>query len=96
MSSENIDVLIARVKIETDWDRWRAGWMEVFSARGHSPVLDEDGNPDLFVTSPNGHNGPGCITCGWTTCMHCCAVDRIPSCNVNPPSVPGPSSGERT
>lgn len=78
--SEPIDTLIQRVKAETDYDRHRTGWLEVFRARGHTPVLDEDGEVDIFVTNPNGHNGPGCVTCEWTRCMHCCTVDQIPEC----------------
>lgn len=95
MSAAETEKLIQEVKAETDWDHWNMGWLAVFRARGHDPVLDSDGDVDLFVTNPNGHNGPGCKTRGWTRCMHCCAVDQIPSCTVNQASVPGPT-GERS
>ena len=58
-------------------------WMEEFRAKGHEPILNDDGDGgglDLFVTSHGFHNGPGCKKCGWTGCMHCIRSEKIPEC----------------
>lgn len=81
------------VKIEKgmDFDAWGAAWHELARERGH--VLKADGDyVDNFVTSGGYCNGPGCIKCGWSECMHCdWEGKKIPMCTaVTPP----PSNSE--
>ncbi len=38
--------------------------------RGHTPIMKDD-ELDMFVMDIAYHNGPGCSTCGWSTCWHC-------------------------
>lgn len=62
------------------FDEYREGWFDAFKAAGHTPVTDEDGDVDTFVTDSGLHNGPGCKTCGWSDCMHCRSASNIPAC----------------
>lgn len=54
-------------------------WIEAMRAKGHSPCM-EDGRVDIFVMDSGFHNGPGCITCGESWCMHCTAPENIEPC----------------
>jgi hypothetical protein len=69
-----------------DSEDWQAAWLNLARERGHVLKVEGGSFPltrriDLFVTSTNGHNGPGCINCGWTECMHCdWKGERIPVC----------------
>jgi hypothetical protein len=59
-------------------------WVAAMKAKGHTPrMVDWPDGPDLdiFFTDAGFHNGPGCDTCGWTCCMHCDDVGRIPECD---------------
>jgi len=60
----------------------RRKWLEAMRRRGHKPVLDEDGNLDIFANVSYGHNGPACSVCGWKTCWHCTDVKAIPTCEA--------------
>lgn len=57
-------------------------------AKGHTPVVNEDGELNLFVFSTGLHNGPGCATCGWSCCWHCDGTNAITKC-------PTPASPKR-
>ena len=57
-------------------------WREAMKLKGHMPILDEDGDLDVFHVSFDIHNGPGCSACGWGDCMHCTRVEDIPECTV--------------
>ena len=57
-----------------------AKWFDALKAKGHMPVVDEDGKLNFFVCDSGYHNGPGCHACGWSCCWHCCAVSDIPEC----------------
>ena len=48
-----------------------ADWIAALKAKGHTPILDEDGDLDMWVCDYGIHNGPGCDTCGETWCQHC-------------------------
>jgi len=63
-----------------DFDQWRAAWFATMRAKGHTPILDSDGDIDQFVMAGGYHNGPGCSACGWECCMHCTDMERIPDC----------------
>jgi len=66
---------------EMTFDEWRKRWFETAEERGHKLIRDQDGDVDQFVEGGGFHNGPGCETCGWSTCMHCAAdFSRIPVC----------------
>jgi hypothetical protein len=69
------------------FDEWEAHWMATFRAQGHSPVMHGDDPEwvDKFVTEGGFHNGPGCKTCGWTTCYHCTPASEIPKCTAITP-----------
>lgn len=59
-------------------------WIDALKAKGHVPrmVSYEEGETylNMFVLDCGFHNGPGCETCGWSTCEHCNDVDAIPKC----------------
>lgn len=63
-------------------DEGRSEWIKTMIERGHTPIMDDvvDPHVDIFVTNNGIHNGPGCATCGWTTCWHCTPVEKIPEC----------------
>jgi hypothetical protein len=63
-----------------DFEDWRKAWFALAHKRGHA--LKRDGKYiDSFVTSGGYCNGPGCVKCGWTGCMHCdFEGKRIPQC----------------
>lgn len=63
-------------------ERERKEWFDAMKAKGHSPVLDEDGDIDLLVAGAGYCNGPKCWVCGWFTCVHCENTDNIPPCDV--------------
>lgn len=56
-------------------------WIEAMKAKGHLPVLDEDGNLDTLVLDIDFHNGPGCQLCGESWCHHCLDPEDIPQCS---------------
>lgn len=57
-------------------------WLEAMKAKGHMPIVDEDGDLDIFALEADTHNGPGCAACGWSCCMYCTKVEDIPACDV--------------
>ena len=57
-------------------------WANALERRGHKPVMDA-GVLDIFVEEYGTHNGPGCETCGWSTCWHCNGPETIPECSEN-------------
>lgn len=57
-----------------------ASWFEAMKAKGHMPILEENGNLDVFVLEYDHHNGPGCSACGWSCCHHCDSIESIPEC----------------
>jgi hypothetical protein len=59
-------------------------WIEAMKAKGHTPILDEDGEVDMRVLDDdeNFHNGPGCATCRECWCWLCLKPDKIPSCKT--------------
>lgn len=67
---------------DMDFDAWSEAWLAIARERGHVLKEDKDfGGVNLFVTSSGMHNGPGCVNCGWTECMHCdWKAENIPVC----------------
>jgi hypothetical protein len=55
-------------------------WFDALVAQGHTPVLNECGDLDVFVCNVGHHNGPGCSTCHWDDCWHCLKPTDIPKC----------------
>lgn len=47
---------------------------------GHDPVLDKDGNVDIFVVDIDIHSGPSCKICKKSWCSHCTGVEGIKKC----------------
>jgi hypothetical protein len=43
----------------------------VANARGHQWRLDERGDVDDFGLDVDYHNGPVCVSCGYSFCQHC-------------------------
>ena len=57
-------------------------YLEVFKAKGHSPKM-EDREADFMAYSPDGHNGPICIICHFSACVHCDPKgEHIPECTA--------------
>lgn len=56
-------------------------WLEALIAKNHTPKT-EDGELDIFALEIDGHNGPGCVKCGWRCCWHCTRIDEIPDCEA--------------
>jgi len=69
---------MATMSLEEYWNRF----IEIMREKGHTPTVDEDGNVNMFVTDFGYHNGHGCSTCGWTTCIHCDGIEKIPECDA--------------
>ena len=70
----------AEIRQNMDFDEWRNAWFDLARAKGHQ-LKEWDGNVDNFVTDGGYCNGPGCVKCGWTTCMHCDWQGKtIPEC----------------
>lgn len=66
----------------SDWlTEEKERWMEAMKAKGHVPVVEDDGSLDMFVCDGGYHNGPGCSSCGWSTCHHCERIEDIPECD---------------
>lgn len=40
-------------------------------SKGHEWQKDSDGNIDLVTFDVNFHNGPTCVKCGYSFCVHC-------------------------
>ncbi|MGX1741605.1 hypothetical protein ACWIEX_08625 [Bosea sp. NPDC055353] len=57
-------------------------WFDALKAKGHMPVVGEDGELDYFVYDRGHHNGPGCRACGWSCCWHCKTTEDIPECTA--------------
>ena len=72
----------AQIKDGMDFDAWRDAWFAIARERGHVLKEDKDfGGVDQFVVSGGIHNGPGCVNCGWSECMHCdWKGEKIPDC----------------
>ena len=72
------------IKEGMGFDAWREAWYALARARGHVLRRDPDfGGVDQFVTDGGYCNGPGCVNCGWTECMHCdWKGARIPRCTA--------------
>ncbi len=56
--------------------------------RGHTWQLDEDGKIDIFAYDGDTHNGPACVTCGYSFCHHCTRGRALVECK-NPDSEGG-------
>lgn len=56
-------------------------WLEALEANGHSPVLNEDGELDIFAYSDDYHNGPRCSSCCQVWCKHCTPPVAISYCD---------------
>lgn len=54
--------------------------------KGHQWKEDEDGRVDVWVVNYDIHNGPECVNCGLSFCMHCFSADNIPECPNSPTS----------
>ena len=66
-------------------------WTAALKAKGHTPVLDEDGKIDWFVCDGGYHNGPGCSVCLKSWCEHCTQdPDTIGECEGAPEVTPDP------
>lgn len=65
-----------------DFDEWRQAWFQLCRDKGHVlKAYPVTGRVDQFVTNRSICNGPGCIKCGWTACMHCdWKGEEIPVC----------------
>lgn len=64
-----------------NFDEKRDAWEAAMRKRGHEPELsDDDGRLEIFAHSVGIHNGPACIRCGWSTCVHCNDEMIIPDC----------------
>lgn len=71
-------------KKDMDFDEWRSAWFDLAREKGHQLKEwdDESGMVDQFVTRGGICNGPGCVKCGWSACMHCdWKGERIPTCD---------------
>lgn len=64
----------------SDLDQQIEKWTQEMRKQGHAPILNDDGRLEFFASSEGIHNGPGCSTCGWTTCWHCNHKMNIPQC----------------
>ncbi len=53
-------------------------YLEQLESAGHVLKLNEDGLIDTWVMDLGYHNGPGCINCHDSWCVHC--EDKIESC----------------
>lgn len=73
-----------QIKENMDFDDWREAWFTKCRERGHALKGDGDfGGVDQFVMSRRFCNGPGCVNCGWSACMHCdWKGERIPACTA--------------
>ena len=58
-------------------------FIRVMRAKGHSPILEEDGEVNWFFMDADYHNGPGCEACGWRDCHHCIEAKDIPECTAD-------------
>lgn len=38
-------------------------WIRIMTEQSHTPILDRDGELDIFVCDHGFHNGSGCSTC---------------------------------
>jgi len=56
-------------------------WSVALIEQGHTPILEPNGDLDTCAFAQL-HNGPGCSTCGWSACMHCDDIGRIPLCGA--------------
>lgn len=76
----------AEIKKDMDFDAWREAWFAKAEAKGHVLKRDDEfgfNGIDQFVTSGGYCNGPGCVKCGWSHCMHCdWKGERIPECTA--------------
>jgi len=63
-----------------DYNTNREIWKKKMIEKGHDPVIQENDTLDVFVVDANNCNGPGCKTCGWSTCWHCNHKIEIPEC----------------
>ena len=64
----------------TWYDAERDAWEKAMRQHGHEPEMFYDGKVDLFAYIEHIHNGPVCVRCGWSTCMHCNSDMIIPEC----------------
>ena len=64
------------------WDEKRQRWADAMKAKGHMPVMSDDGGLDVLVYDAGNHNGPGCSVCHWNCCWHCDETDIIPQCTA--------------
>ena len=47
---------------------------------GHDPILNKEGDMDVWVVDHELHNGPGCKKCGKSWCYHCKGIEDIRPC----------------
>lgn len=55
-------------------------FVERFIAAGHTMGVNDENEVDLFYTSGDVHNGPGCSVCHDAVCMHCSPDYRPEPC----------------
>lgn len=78
-----------KIKEGMHFDDWIEAWHAKCADKGHVLKEDRHGRIDDFVTNYPNHNGPGCVVCGWTACMHCdFEGKKIPDCKPKPQENP--------
>lgn len=65
----------------TAHEKYLQKWMKAMTDKGHSPYLNEDGQLDTWRVNEDIHNGPECMTCHFSFCMHCRSIKDIPECH---------------
>lgn len=54
---------------------------QAMKAKGHSPMLNDKGEIDVFVFDTMNHSGPKCFRCDWWCCQFCLKDEtEIPQC----------------
>lgn len=61
----------------TSYDEYRRAWWSAFREAGHEPVLDSEGEPDIFALELGHCNGPQCRKCLDAWCWHCVNEEEI-------------------
>ena len=62
------------------FDDWKEEWHAKAAAKGHELKLDEDGRIDDWQVDAGFHNGPACVKCHRSWCMHCTNADELEAC----------------
>lgn len=68
---------------------WQREVVETLEAKGHRLQRYDDGEIDWFMVDVDvggGHNGPGCVKCDESWCVHCLgvpgALEAVKDCTV--------------